>query len=188
MAVAPMSSFQSTDVASVVGVGSDSAGCAGVDVGTSRDAGADADAWSDARALVDPAVDAYAVGGTDAVADAAADAAAGVGVDVDAGAGVGSDAEAGVGLSGDGSEGSGIDNGSRKTVLLASCSSANSKASVSFREDSSSSMTSCIDFGRSAGRFASMRMTSPLSTGGICRMGTSWGTGSSIARLASKCG
>ncbi len=58
--------------------------------------------------------------------------------------------------------------------VLAACDSAmNSNANVSLSEASSSSITSRIERGRSEARFASIRITSLPSTGGICRVGTS---------------
>jgi len=63
-----------------------------------------------------------------------------------------------------------------------------SNASVSLRAASNSSMTSRIDCGRRAAFFESIRITSAPRCGGICLVGASSGTGSSIALVASKCG
>jgi hypothetical protein len=63
-----------------------------------------------------------------------------------------------------------------------------SKVSVSLSAASSSSIISRIVRGRSFGSLASMRVTSDVSSGGICRVGTRSGTRSSIARFLSKCG
>ena len=63
-----------------------------------------------------------------------------------------------------------------------------SKVSVSFSVASSSSMTSRIERGRSAGRFDNMRITRPRNCAGMSCAGLISGTGSSSTRLTSKRG
>ena len=60
------------------------------------------------------------------------------------------------------------------------------KDSVALSVASSSSMTCCMECGRSLALLASMCITNAPSSGGICRVGTSSGTGCVCARLKSK--
>ena len=81
--------------------------------------------------------------------------------------------------------GSGAASSSSGTVASAP---SGAKHSVAFSVVSSSSITCCMEEGRSSALFASMRMTILPNSGGICRVDSSSGTGCVCARLRSKLG